>query len=85
MATSKDGHLYLLDPANLGGMGGHLQDLHVSDKGPILSTLSAFTSPSGVHVLVDTSGGAVTPAGAACGTGAGLLSFLITPGSPPVA
>ena len=80
-AAAKDGHFYLLDPANLGGMGGHLQDLVIATGGPMLirSVLAAYTSASGVHVVLNTA------SGASCGGGVGVISIGITPGSPPVA
>ncbi|HVU52162.1 MAG TPA: hypothetical protein VHL80_15800, partial [Polyangia bacterium] len=81
-AAAKDGHLYLLDPANLGGMAGHLQDLVVATGGPMLirSVLAAYTSTTGVHVVLN------TVAGASCGGGGvATVSVGIAPGSPPVA
>jgi hypothetical protein len=81
-AATKDGHLYLLDPANLGGMGGHLQDLVVATGGAMLirSVLAAYTSTTGVHVLLN------TIAGAPCGVGGiAVISVGLAAGSPPVA
>ena len=80
-AAAKDGHFYLLDPANLGGMAGHLQDLDVATGGAmnIRSTLAAYVTSSGVHVVLN------TVAGASCGNGQGIVSILVSPGSPPSA
>jgi hypothetical protein len=76
--VTKDGHFYLLDPANLGGMDGQLAETFVGDE--ILSTLAAYTSPTGVHVVLN------AWAGATCGpSGLGIVSVGITPGSPPTA
>jgi hypothetical protein len=77
-AASKDGHVFLLDPKNLGGMGGHLLDLTIATPGPIASPLAAYTSPAGTHVLVNTLGG-----GPCNNTGASLASYIVTPTSPP--
>jgi hypothetical protein len=80
-AVAKDGHFYLLDPANLGGMGGHLQDLMIATASMSIRTApAAYTSTSGLHVVLDTANGA------SCGFGGrALVSLSITPGSPPTA
>ncbi|HEV3031960.1 MAG TPA: hypothetical protein VG319_09995 [Polyangia bacterium] len=78
-AASKDGHLYLLNPANLGGMAGHLRDVNVAEGGAmnIRAALASYVSASGVHVILNTLGGA------SCGRG--IVSVALTPGSPPSA
>jgi hypothetical protein len=77
-AASKNGHFYLLNPANLGGMDGQLQDLMVAGNGMnIRAALAAYNSGTGVHVVFNTLGGA------SCGRG--MLSIGIAPGNPPVA
>jgi hypothetical protein len=62
-ALSKDGQFYLLDPANLGGMGGHLLTGQVA-LGPfsIKTVPAAYTSPSGVHVVMSLRGTGACPA-----------------------
>jgi hypothetical protein len=79
-AVAKDGHLYLLNSDNLGGMDGQVADFQVA-----LGNTSVHTSPAtyrtakGVHIIL-------TAARGACPGGDGgeaLVSTLITPGSPP--
>jgi hypothetical protein len=74
-AASKNGHMFLLDPKNLGGMSGHLLDLPFS-TGPVASSLLSYTTTTGVHLLVNTADGGP------CGAGS-LVSFLVTPTNPP--
>jgi hypothetical protein len=63
-AISKDGHLYLLDPANLGGMAGHLVDFQIANGSMAIHTApAAFTDAKGTHVLLSTDSGAVCPMG----------------------
>jgi hypothetical protein len=76
-AVSKSGHLYLLNPSNLGGMGGHIQDLTVASGNVIRSTPAAYASSTGVHIVFN------TYSGASCGQG--VVSVLVAPGSPPQA
>jgi hypothetical protein len=79
-ATAKDGHFYLLNPANLGGMGGQLQDLTIAGGGMSIKTApGAYTSTTGVHYML-TAGNSMCPA-----TAGGLMSILVSPGSPPKA
>jgi hypothetical protein len=75
-AASKDGHLYLLDPSNFGGMAGHLQDLSIATGAPmnVHAALAAYTSTSGPHVVFNTHGGAP------CN---GVVSVKISAASPP--
>jgi hypothetical protein len=80
-ATSKDGHFYLLNPANLGGMGGQLQDLTIAGGGMSIKTApAAYVSGTGVHVVM-TAGNTMCPAG----QNGGLISILVAAGSPPKA
>ncbi|HVU52161.1 MAG TPA: hypothetical protein VHL80_15795 [Polyangia bacterium] len=77
-AASKDGHLFLLDPKNLGGMGAPLLDLRIATTDTIRSPLSAYVSPAGAHVLVNTlAGGPCSP------TVPSLASYIVTPTNPP--
>jgi hypothetical protein len=82
-ATAKDGHFYLLDAANLGGMGGQLQDLQIAAGGimSIKTVPAAYTSSTGLHVVM-TATNSICPAGS---PGTGLISILVAPGSPPKA
>lgn len=77
-AASKDGHLFLLNPKNLGGMGGQLLDLQVSTTGPVASPLASYASPAGVHVVINTANG-----GPCDNAGPSLASYLVTPTNPP--
>jgi hypothetical protein len=73
-ATAKHGHFYLLDPANLGGMGGQKLDLQIAGGGmSIKTTPSAYKSTTGVHVVM-TAGNAMCP----MGSNGGLISILVT-------
>jgi hypothetical protein len=82
VGISKDGHLYLLDPGNLGGMAGHLVDFQIANGTMAIHTApAAFTDAKGTHVLLSTDSGAVCPAGGA--TGHVVMSVLLAAGSPP--
>jgi hypothetical protein len=81
VALSKDGHLYLLDPANLGGMAGHKVDFPVSSGAMSIHTAPGwYTSSKGVHIVFATDSGAMCPAGGA--SGKVVMSVLLGPGSP---
>jgi hypothetical protein len=79
-AVAKDGHLYLLNSDNLGGMDGQVADFQVA-----LGNTSVHTSPAtyrtakGVHVILTASHG-YCPGGDG---GTAVVSTLITPGAPP--
>jgi hypothetical protein len=75
-AAAKDGHFYLLNPANLGGMAGHVADFMIANDGAmaVKTAPAAYTSGTGVHVVMNASG-------ASCATGAGnVVSVRIAPG-----
>ena len=66
-APAKDGHLYFLDAANLGGMGGEKIDLMVGQEGSSLFTApAAYQTTKGAYVVVNVSG-AHCPTGSAAG------------------
>jgi hypothetical protein len=80
-ATAKHGHFYLLDPNNLGGMAGSLVDLTIADDGmSIRAAQSAYVSATGVHVVMNASNTHCPP-----GMNGGIISVLVSPGSPPSA
>jgi hypothetical protein len=80
-ATAKDGHFYLLNPTNLGGMGGQLVDLMIADSGmSIKAAQAAYVSSTGVHVVMNASA-----THCPMGTNGGIISVLVGPGSPPTA
>jgi outer membrane protein assembly factor BamB len=80
LAQGKDGNLYLLDRANLGGVGATpLGTLHVMNGG--ISNAGAWaTVPSGTFVVVRPNGGS----GAACppGTSGDLVATKLDPAAP---
>jgi hypothetical protein len=81
-AISKNGHLYLLDPTNLGGQDGFKVDLSIAGDGMAIHTApAAYTSTSGVHVVLSTDNSAMCPPGGP--SGQVIMSVLIPPGSPP--
>jgi hypothetical protein len=84
VAISKDGHLYLLDSANLGGSDGHKVDYTVAQTGMSIHTAPAAytTAQNGMHVIFSTDNNAVgCPAGGAAGQV--VMSVQIPAGSPP--
>jgi len=78
--VSKDGHLYLLDAAHLGGMGGQKVDFMVANGTMSIHTaVASYTTAKGRYVVFGTDGGAVCPGGAS----QAVVSVLIAPGAPP--
>lgn len=83
VALSKDGHLYLLDSKNLGGMGGHVVDFTVAMGAMSIHTApAAYTTAQGVHVTFSTDSGALCPSGGP--SGKVVMSVLIPAGKPPM-
>ncbi len=83
VAISKDGHMFLLDSTNLGGMNGHVVDFSVAASGMSIHAVpAAYTTAAGVHVTFSTDTGAMCPTGMA--NGPMIMSVLIPAGSPPV-
>jgi hypothetical protein len=82
VAIAKDGHMYLLDPKNLGGMGGQMVDYRVATNAMSIHTVPAlYTTDKGLHVALSVGSMSLCPAGGA--TGRVVMSVLIAPGSPP--
>ena len=79
MALSKDGHMYLNDSANLGGLGGQLVDFVVSSGNTTLTSPTAYTSGQRVHVALNTAG-SLCPGGA---VGRAVMSVVLPAGAPP--
>ena len=78
---SKDGHLYLLDAANLGGSDGFKVDFPVAASGMSIHTApAAYTTAQGLYVVFSTDSGAMCPGG---GGGHSIVAVRITAGSPP--
>jgi hypothetical protein len=83
-AISKDGHLYLMNSKNLGGVGGQLADLVISVDGPMAvhTAPAAYATAQGMHIALTTNFMAQCPSGGPTGTV--VMSVLIPAGSPPV-
>jgi hypothetical protein len=86
VAIAKDGVMYLLDAANLGGMGGQKAMLQVAGpaggEGMLIHTAPAsYTTSQGMHVVFSTDSGGNCPASGASGTV--VMSVLIPAGAPP--
>jgi hypothetical protein len=83
-AVAKDGQFYLLNAANLGGMGGHVATLAVANGAMSVKTSpTAYTTAKGVHVVLATEGNTACPG--APGSGQSMISVLLSAGSPPKA
>jgi hypothetical protein len=81
VAIAKDGHMFLLDPANLGGMNNHLVDFRVAAAGMSIHTVPAsYRTAQGTYVTFSTDSGAMCPAGMP--TGRVIMSVLIPPAAP---
>src|SRR5262249_45013541 len=79
VALSKDGHLYMLDSKNLGGMAGHVVDFMVGVS--IFTAPAVYTTATGVHVALLTPAGGLCPGGTMPNV---VTSVAITAGAPPV-
>ena len=76
-AAAKNGHFYLLNPANLGG-STPIADFMIATGGAmaVKTAPAAYTSGTGVHVVMNAGG-------ATCGTGTGnIVSVIVSPGAP---
>jgi hypothetical protein len=80
VAIAKDAMMYLLNPTNLGGMGGHIASFDLA-TGNVLTAPTAFTNDKGLHVAITVSAMSVCPAGGPSGNV--VLTSLVSPGSPP--
>ncbi len=83
VAFSKDGHMYMLDSANLGSLGGQLVDLQVSTGNSIHTVPTAYTSNQRVHVALSIEAAPQCPPSALATTGRVVMSVGIPPGNPP--
>jgi hypothetical protein len=78
--VSKGGHVYLLNPDNLGGMGAELADVPVSTVANAVHAVpSAYTTAKGAHLLLVTDSPAGCPVAT---TSRSVMSILLPPGSP---
>lgn len=81
LAIAKDGHMYLLDSTNLGGMAGQVVDFSVSNGSMSIRTVPAsYITSQGVSVVFSTVSGAKCPGGA---SGSVIMSVDIAAGAPP--
>lgn len=79
-AVAKDGNMYLLNPTNLGGMGGHTLTFKVSSGGAmaVKTSPTAYKTAKGTHYVFSTDSGAVCPGG---GGGKSIVSVLLKAGT----
>jgi hypothetical protein len=78
--VSKDGNMYLLDAANLGGMGGQKAALQVSNGTMSIHTaVATYTTAKGRYVVFGTNSGAMC----ASASGEAIVSVLVPAGAPP--
>ncbi|HEY1533325.1 MAG TPA: hypothetical protein VGF76_04890, partial [Polyangiaceae bacterium] len=83
-AVAKDGHFYLLNASNLGGMGGHVLTLVVATGAMSVKTApTTYATAKGVHFVLGIDANAACPDGVVAGRS--MISVLLTPGSPPKA
>ncbi|HYP87054.1 MAG TPA: hypothetical protein VEQ59_02860, partial [Polyangiaceae bacterium] len=75
-AVAKDGNMYLLNPTNLGGMGGHVLTFKVSNGGvmAVKTSPATYKTAKGTHYVFSTDSGAVCPSGAG---GKSIVSVLL--------
>jgi len=89
VAIAKDGHMYMLDSTNLGGMGKPVVDFMVAMPTGNMSMLirstapAAYTTAMGTHVAFSTNTGAICPTGSMQAGREAIVSVLIPAGAPP--
>lgn len=86
VAIAKDGHMYILDPANLGGSNGNtpLVDFQVSTGNmSIRTTPAVFPKDDGVILVFTADSGGQCPSGSGGGGGRKIMAVEIPAGSPP--
>jgi hypothetical protein len=82
VVVGKNGHLYVLDPAHLGGMGGELADVTVvNSNSAVRGAPASYVTSLGTHVVFSSQTAALCPGGQA--TGPAIMSVVLAPGSPP--
>ena len=82
LQLSKDGHLYILDAANLGGMDGHKRDFVVAASGMSIHTApAAYRTAQGLYFVFSTTSGANMCPGNV--SGRAVVAVRLDPGSPP--
>jgi len=79
-SVAKDGKLYVLNAANLGGMGGAVATINVASGNMAVKTSpTVYRTAEGTHITFSTDSGAMCPMS---GTGPRIVSVLLTAGSP---
>jgi hypothetical protein len=80
---SKDGHLYVLDAANLGGSDGFKVDFTIASGAmSIHSAPGSYKTAMGTYIMVSTDSGAQCPAGS--GGGQAVMAVRLSAANPPV-
>jgi len=85
IALAKDGHMYMLDAGNLGGLGGQVVDFKFAGptEGMLVRTVpAAYTDSAGAHVVLTTENAGICPEGNAV-KGRVIMSVLLPAGAPP--
>ncbi len=82
VGLTKDGHMFLLNSKNLGGMGGQLVDFQVASGAmSIYGAPTAYRTAMGTHVAFAAKNPSMCPAAAGS---AAVVSVLIPAGAPPM-
>jgi len=85
IALAKDGHMYMLDAGNLGGLGGQVVDFKFAGptEGMLVRTVpAAYTDSAGAHIVLTTETSGICPA-ATTVKGRAIMSVLLPAGAPP--
>jgi hypothetical protein len=81
VAISKDGHMYLIDAGDFGGMAGHKVDFKVATGAMAVKTApAAYRTAMGTYVVFSVESGAACPSG---GSGKSVVAVRLGAGSPP--
>ena len=81
VGLGKDGKIYLVDRARMGGIGGALVATTVASSS-IINAAAAYTTAKGTYVVFR-GAGAACPGGRSGGRSGGLTAVRITSGAPP--
>jgi len=87
VAIAKDGKIYLVNPANLGGSDGHLAVVEAASVGSVAgmgvkTAPTAYTTAKGTYIAFTVESGPSCPNNV---TGRAVMAVKITGGSPPTA
>jgi hypothetical protein len=81
VAAAKDGHVYFLDAARLGGMGGQLADFVLARGSNVFTAPTGYRTTRGTHVAFTVQNMPTCPAGSMA-AGRVVASVLVNPGPP---